>query len=658
MDITKFYELRTRLYNTAAAGCMTVSDDFRLKRAIEDFKPLASANKAFEKLYALCEKLLSAEKPDTVLPDCIALADALAVTQGTFADNAETKPASGEHASYGHASCEHAPAQMHAFDLSEIKELMRKSGDELWKLSAEYKYTLRDPRVIMEFLNALETGKFNDNFKIFCEIMCEICGRTLVPGLKATVKSSGRQLQYIAKLAGDEENEFFRGLAANETTPEKVRLAAISALSCSLENGALLAELYNTGKAKVKATALLTMAEMDAPEAEPIFEKLLENYEKNKKSPIEPIVVSSGKTKTLIEPVSASSGKACTEFVRKHLAELPDELKTNIDHALASDITLLANKTELDDLYLTFSTKKHADSFASARCEEALLAGLAGTKFKAVQAQIDRLYAKAPKEFSKLKVFSDIMADPYKEPIVPEDRYNINGLVHSFTYIPIFGKYFVLTSPLYNTILLPLRPVGERLPDWLIRKIYETADEAVKLFNELQAPTRDEMLKKAHDHGFKNVNRFDALAMAFEKISNIVNPLAYCLRLDHLVNCAPEDHEPLRQATLYLVRKCFPIVGGSYFTVIIIDHLPEITPREHADMLVDYTVNDMVMRDRYETYPVLTTLSARLTDDEMLAALTKLRARVSEWKGRMDDNTVEKELEAIDSYVKQIQSKG
>ena len=92
MDITKFYELRTRLYNTAAAGCMTVSEDFRLKRAVEDFKPLASANKAFEKLNALCEKLLSAEKPESVLPDCIALAEALAVTQGTFADSAETTP--------------------------------------------------------------------------------------------------------------------------------------------------------------------------------------------------------------------------------------------------------------------------------------------------------------------------------------------------------------------------------------------------------------------------------------------------------------------------------------------------------------------------------------------------------------------------------------
>ena len=63
MDISKFYELRERLYNTAAAGCMTVSEDFRLKHAVEDFKPLAQANKAFGKLFSLCEKLLSAEKP-------------------------------------------------------------------------------------------------------------------------------------------------------------------------------------------------------------------------------------------------------------------------------------------------------------------------------------------------------------------------------------------------------------------------------------------------------------------------------------------------------------------------------------------------------------------------------------------------------------------
>ena len=74
----------------------------------------------------------------------------------------------------------------------------------MWKLSDEYRDTLRDPRVISVFIGELETGKFNENFRIFCEIMCEVCGRGLVPALKASVKDTGRQLKYIARLTGDE----------------------------------------------------------------------------------------------------------------------------------------------------------------------------------------------------------------------------------------------------------------------------------------------------------------------------------------------------------------------------------------------------------------------------------------------------------------------
>ena len=109
--------------------------------------------------------------------------------------------------------------------------------------------------------------------------MCSLCGKELVPALKESVKETGRQLRYIAKLSGDEENEFFRSLATDESKPEKVRVEAISALSCSPENGALLAEIFNTSKGKLKDAALMTLAEMDAPEAEPIFEKLLKKIQ-------------------------------------------------------------------------------------------------------------------------------------------------------------------------------------------------------------------------------------------------------------------------------------------------------------------------------------------------------------------------------------------
>ncbi|MGN0640728.1 MAG: hypothetical protein ACI4JT_07225, partial [Oscillospiraceae bacterium] len=159
MDISKFYELRERLYNTAAAGCMTVSEDFRLKRAVDDFKPLGEANKAFAKLFSLCEKLLAAEKPESVIADCIALCDALAVTQGAFADNSAAARADGVYPT----------AEKPASAISAITAMISKSDTDLWKLSDEYRDTLRDPRVISVFIGELETGKFNENFRIFCE---------------------------------------------------------------------------------------------------------------------------------------------------------------------------------------------------------------------------------------------------------------------------------------------------------------------------------------------------------------------------------------------------------------------------------------------------------------------------------------------------------
>ena len=82
MDMTPFYELRYRLICTAAAGCTGIGEDFRLHRAAANFQPLSAANKAFSRLSAMCDKLL--HTPDSLLlADCIALANALAVAQGS-----------------------------------------------------------------------------------------------------------------------------------------------------------------------------------------------------------------------------------------------------------------------------------------------------------------------------------------------------------------------------------------------------------------------------------------------------------------------------------------------------------------------------------------------------------------------------------------------
>ncbi len=53
MDIVPFYELKNRLYASAATGCGSIGEDFRLKRAYDSFETLSNANNAFAKLYGL-----------------------------------------------------------------------------------------------------------------------------------------------------------------------------------------------------------------------------------------------------------------------------------------------------------------------------------------------------------------------------------------------------------------------------------------------------------------------------------------------------------------------------------------------------------------------------------------------------------------------------
>ncbi len=50
MNTTPFYELHDRLYDRASAGCASIAEDFRLKRAAENMAPLAEANKTFTRL--------------------------------------------------------------------------------------------------------------------------------------------------------------------------------------------------------------------------------------------------------------------------------------------------------------------------------------------------------------------------------------------------------------------------------------------------------------------------------------------------------------------------------------------------------------------------------------------------------------------------------
>lgn len=635
MDITKFYELRERLYNTAAAGCMTVSEDFRLKRAVDDFKPLAEANKAFAKLYSLCESLLSSDKPESVIADCIALADALAVTQGVFADNAETTPACGEF----------FPTEKPASSLDAITTLICKGDSDLWKLSEEYKDTLRDPRIVRAFIYELENGKYSENFQIFCEIMCELCGKALVPEMKTTIRYTGRVLKYIAKLSGDEENEYFRALAVDESKPEKVRIEAVSALSCSAENGALLAEIFNTSKGKIKEAALMTLAEMDAPEAEPIFEKLLQKYKEKYSG-----------------AVAASSGKACTEFTRKYLLSLLDTAdKADNDKSrtvagidlVTAATTLLQNKPELDDVFLELSSHPEFSCNVNPKngCIAALMGGITGKHGAAVREQINRLYEKSPDVFCRPKAFVDFLEHPEKEPVVSNEQYNRTDFLGSFSYVPLLGGYYFTQNPYFNSSLLPLTPLCKRLPEWIVQHICKVGDEMENLFRQIDAPKRIQMRLNAQKLGYKGDSKGDELSAASRIADNTVNMISSVIRRSLLPNCSAEDCERIRAAAAYFAKKCMNSFGG-YGVIALIEQMnQEMSNAEYAGMLNTFIINTLKVKNAAER-TLLFWYEKHLPSDEVVSAMENLLARVEKLRGNVDDKAIDDQKTMINLRIK------
>ena len=95
MDTEPIYELRDRLRAAGIAGTNLLSEDFRLKRAFEAFKPLETASPVFAKIGQLAQQLLSpdCQNPQGALLDTMTLVDAVICTLGAVDVQGEIEPA-------------------------------------------------------------------------------------------------------------------------------------------------------------------------------------------------------------------------------------------------------------------------------------------------------------------------------------------------------------------------------------------------------------------------------------------------------------------------------------------------------------------------------------------------------------------------------------
>lgn len=456
MNISLFYNLRDRLRATALSGCDVIKEDFRLKRAVEEFEPLAGANKIFGKLYTMCNELFTSEKPAPLLADCIALCEALAVTQGTFKDSSETSEFIGV------AGCE--PSDIHYY------ELLREKKES------------KDPRVINWHLNKLKLDNNSNDFK---EYVMKFFGRDLVPMLKTRVdltnpKEKGKFVDYIGELAGADENEWYISLIDDENISSDVRASAVRNLGYSESNAERLLELYRTEKAKIKDASAFALIRLDVPEVEPVLQK-----------------ITTGKfAKKNAELIAMSGNKIAVDFAIDYAYKAFEEFnKTASERKYDYDIAIemLEKKSEAEDVlfYLSNKDKKFVRMYW---IQSMLINNLAGNKDEKFRVLIENLYKRNPEYFGFAYLMLNVLENRGIKitdcsDIINEHRENF---IRRFEYLKYDSEK---NCYMLNNI---------RLDDGKIYDVLEVlADtsyikKSVKLFTSKKAQEKDEQNRNAN----------------------------------------------------------------------------------------------------------------------------------------------------------------
>lgn len=332
MDIAPIYELRTRLRAAMIAGTNLLSEDFRLKKAVENFKPLASASPVFGKINELSRKLLEDCSPETLI-DTITLTDAVITTLGT------TDAVLDIHRDPEDIHIEETSAVIVNAPYSQLSELINAlttsgSGNLNTVRTARNKNPdlLMDYRVIPALIKGL--GASYSEFADLAESILTGIGKNIVPFLKRGFDPKGkkemvRRVFIIEKLCGANENDFYlEQLNETERTPmsANVRKTLIYALRHDEQNIEKLIELTKTEKGKAKTAALAALMSYDNEKSADFFNRY------SKKKPAEVV--------SLLRGVSS-------EWTSRLAARLIDELLIDKDGNKVTLSQIIDGKTTL-----------------------------------------------------------------------------------------------------------------------------------------------------------------------------------------------------------------------------------------------------------------------------------------------------------------------
>ncbi|MDD6345023.1 MAG: hypothetical protein PUA51_02205 [Oscillospiraceae bacterium] len=581
MDISPFYELRNRLYCTASAGCSAINEDFRLKRAVESFQTLATANKAFGKLYAMCLKLFESDNISSLLADCIALADALAVTQGTFNVSDETLPYEN--------NTDIKPLNMYYSEYHTITEMLSNPSKyiNLRTLDGKQLQFIYDPRFLSLFLKKLKEGTNSEYFSEFAYTVCRSYGKSIVPALKSSLdisnpKANGNAVKYISDICGADENDWYLELALNEGISPDIRENAVKALSCSPENTDTLLELYRTQKGKVKNSAIHALAVINPPEAEPIWEKMTKNPEK----------VSENNMKY----IGLSSNKICSDFAQKYICGLMEKIEelpkksveaNKMSIHLLSACNMLENKTDILDFILRlmdFSKESKKFAYYNTDTLTSLFNRIAVNNvinhpdepsFRELAAN---LYEYDKNAFLRSEFFIRLLENPdtafeIVTDINSEQRKDIIDILNNIWYLQSERKYYISPNVLNTARTNNIVPVFENIPESMLDFITD------------RHSAKNNTVAKALEKVLENIGQKTTTAknQMEEKCSQV-----YSVFRKWLESCNPEDFQKIKKYASEFVFSTvykFPSYMALWF---ISDFLTDEEPEKYKDIFYNY----------------------------------------------------------------------
>lgn len=319
MDTNPIYELRSRLRAASITGTGILSEDFRLKRAAENMKPLEASSPIFAKIGQLMNELFEPDCPNPAgtLLDVLTLADAVITTLGNVEVNGEIEPVEID------KNEKHTIINAPYSVLKGLLEALTTSGSGHYNYVVDVRETnpelFSDYRVKHAMVQALGAS-YVELADMVTEWLMEE-DEAILPMLMRDFDPKGkkemvRRVNVIDAVAKEKANDFYVKML--ETAEKEVRLSLIYALRHNPDNVDMLLDMINAEKGNSKKAAISVLATMDDERAEAFFVKMTD------KKPIEAL--------EYIQPVSSGwSSKLLAGQLGKTLAGLlmlsPEEVK-------------------------------------------------------------------------------------------------------------------------------------------------------------------------------------------------------------------------------------------------------------------------------------------------------------------------------------------